>query len=108
MSALADWSIEQQRINFLIESVEHTDAVFIRNGRDYSGPKAADHLRSKLQAAITRVSDLNQITAERFIDEVASKSFFTGRPYMIRLTTGETVSAHDWLTEQLRFFPDSR
>src|SRR3982750_2509568 len=66
---------EQQKIQALISSIETLKgAVFIRNGSEYDGKKAADHMRAKLKYAGDKIQ-----TAEEFIDELASKSSMSGK-----------------------------
>jgi hypothetical protein len=89
---------EQQKIQALISSIETLKgAVFIRNGSEYDGKKAADHMRAKLRYAGDKIQ-----TAEEFIDELASKSSMSGRPYQIRLPDGRTVNSADYFHAELR------
>jgi hypothetical protein len=88
---------EQQKIERLIEIVRNSEGTkFIRNGAEHTPEQAADHLRSKWQAA-------GQIaTAEQFIDKIASKSSLSGEPYKIRRADGTLVPAGDFLRERLQ------
>ena len=62
-------NIEKKKIEFLISSVENLKrAKFIRNGSEYDGKEAAEHLRMKLQNALVVE------TADDFIRLCASKS----------------------------------
>jgi hypothetical protein len=89
---------EQQKIQALISSIETLKgAVFIRNGSEYDGKKAADHMRAKLKYAGDKIQ-----TAEEFIDALASKSSMSGRPYQIRLPDGRTVNSADYFHAELR------
>jgi hypothetical protein len=89
---------EAQKIQALIHSVEVLrGAVFIRNGSEYDGAKAADHMRTKLKYAGNKVQ-----TAEQFIDALASKSSMTGKPYRIRFADGRTVDSADFFHAELR------
>ena len=89
---------EAAKIQALIASVEHLPgAVFIRNGSEYDGKKAADHMRAKLKYAGDKIQ-----TAEEFIDELASKSSMSGKPYQIRLPDGRTVNSADYFHAELR------
>jgi hypothetical protein len=89
---------EQQKIQALIASIETLKgAVFIRNGSEYDGKKAADHMRAKLKYAGDKIQ-----TAEEFIDELASKSSMSGKPYQIRLPDGRTVNSADYFHAELR------
>ena len=98
IAASAETLTEANKIDALISSVEHLQgAVFIRNGSEYNGKQAADHLRLKLDKAGTRVK-----TAEDFIRACASSSSMSGKPYQIRYADGRTVLAGDYFHEQLR------
>jgi hypothetical protein len=88
---------EQEKIDFLISEVQHSQAVFIRNGSEYGGEKAASHLKSKLWFAGKRVQ-----TARDFIMGVASHSEESGKPYEIRVKgAAATRPLGDWLVERL-------
>jgi hypothetical protein len=92
-------NIEKKKIEFLISSVENLKgAKFIRNGLEYDdGKAAAEHLRMKLRRAGGRVQ-----TADDFIRLCASKSFLTGKPYMIRSSNGKTIKAEEYFREKLK------
>lgn len=90
--------IEKKKIEFLISLVENfKGAKFIRNGSEYDGKKAAEHLRMKLQIAGDRVQ-----TADDFIGLCASHSFITGKPYMIRYSNGKTIKSEEYFREKLK------
>ena len=89
---------EAAKIQALIHSVEVLPgAVFIRNGSEYDGHKAADHMRMKLKYAGDKVQ-----TAEQFIDLLATGSSMSGKPYHIRFADGRTVESAVFFHEQLR------
>jgi len=92
-------NIEKKKIDFLISSVENLKgAKFIRNGIEYDdGKAAADHLRLKLQNAGGYVQN-----ADDFIRLCASKSFITGKPYMIKFSNGKTITAEEYFREKLK------
>jgi hypothetical protein len=91
-------NIEKKKIEFLISSVENLKgAKFIRNGSEHDGKEAAEHLRSKLQKAGGKVQ-----TADDFIRLCASKSFITGKPYMIRSADGKTIKSEEYFREKLK------
>jgi hypothetical protein len=90
-------NIEKKKIEFLISSVENLKgAKFIRNGSEYDGKKAAEHLRMKLQNALVVQ------TADDFIRLCASKSSITGKPYMIRLSDGKTIKSEEYFRGKLK------
>lgn len=94
----AQENIEKNKIEFLISSVENLrGAKFIRNGSEYSGQDAAKHLRMKRQRAGDHVQ-----TADDFIRLCASKSYNSGKPYLIRLSNGKTIKAEEYFREKLK------
>jgi hypothetical protein len=86
-------------IEFLIDSVRKSTCVFIRNGAEYDGSTAADHVRQKYDYY---KSDIR--SAEDFIDRAASKSLVTGKPYEVHCAGASAVPAADWLRDQLRTY----
>lgn len=91
---------EMQKIDYLIQAVKDSGLTFIRNGSEYDSPKAAEHLRQKLNFAIRHYGE-DQITADLFINRLASRSSITRRAYLIKLKDGRTVPCGQWLTEKL-------
>jgi Family of unknown function (DUF5329) len=99
-----EWSLEQQRIELLLVEISKVEGVFIRNGTEHPPLQAVDHLRTKLQRAMSSwfAPDKEDWTAEMFIDKLASKSSLSGKPYQIRFNSGITVNTHDWLLKKLK------
>ena len=87
---------EQAKIDWLLGEVERSDAIFIRNGKEYDAKKAVSHLRTKLLFAGKRVQ-----TARDFIEGIASRSQESGKPYQIRFPDGRTKLVGAWLRERL-------
>ena len=88
---------EKWKIEALIAGVEQmSDAVFIRNGKDYSASLAAEFLRRKWKS---RRSEIH--CAGDFIDKVASFSSTTGRPYMIRWNDGKERPSAEYFKSRL-------
>jgi hypothetical protein len=97
-SLSAQDNIEKKKIEFLISSIENLKgAIFIRNGSEYDGKQAVEHLRMKLRNAGDYVQ-----TADDFITLCASRSFITGKPYMIRLSNGKTIKSEEYFREKLK------
>jgi hypothetical protein len=95
---------EREKIERLLKAVESAEGdVFIRNDARHSAKDAAEHLRSKWNAAGDEIK-----TADDFIDKVASKSSLSGEPYRVRLADGEEVLASDYLRDKLRAIEDNR
>lgn len=98
-TALARMTMTQpQKIESLILSIQQLkNAIFIRNGSEYSAEKAAEHLRLKWKNAGARVK-----TAEDFIVYCATKSSVSGEKYKIRLADGQVVDSEVFLREKLK------
>lgn len=75
-----------REIEFLLNYVATSNARFIRNGNEYSAREGADHLRDKLSSAGERVK-----SAEDFINGVASRSYLSGKPYLVKTQDGRIV-----------------
>lgn len=80
-------------IERLIDNIGRSDCTFYRNGKAHTSTEAAEHIERKWDYAKNDVDSL-----ETFIREVASKSWFTGKPYMVKC--GETqLTSEQWLLE---------
>jgi len=90
---------EQAKIDWLLSEVGNSNAVFIRNGKEYEASRAVAHLKTKLLFAGRRVQ-----TAKQFIVALASHSESTGKPYEIRASDGRQVPLQAWLLERLAVY----
>lgn len=72
----------QNDVDRLISKIEQSSCTFYRNGKAYTPTEAAEHIKNKWDYAQDEVKDI-----ETFINEVASKSWFTGKPYMVECGT---------------------
>ena len=90
--------LEQSRIDKLIRYVEmQKGIIFIRNGKEYSCEEAAKFLRGKMDAMGKEVG-----TAREFIEQIATKSSMSGKPYQIRLGDGTVVLSAVFLSDELK------
>lgn len=87
---------EGEKIAALLDCVERSNVVFIRNGNEYPPKEARKHLQMKLSRAGGRVR-----TAEDFIKYIASRSYLSGRPYTVRFPDGRTMETGAWLRAML-------
>jgi hypothetical protein len=87
---------DRSRIEALIAAVEAADVIFIRNDTEHDAAAAGAHLRRKWKHAGDR-----ELTADEFINNIASASSTTGRPYRIKERDGSVVDARDWLRKRL-------
>jgi hypothetical protein len=88
---------EEQKIEKLIQYIENSDAIFIRNGEEFNAKDAAEHLRMKRKKAGKKVK-----TAKDFIDFVASKSYMSVEAYKMKFKNGSIINARDMLYNELR------
>ena len=99
--AFSQGGAERAKIDYLIDSIAQVhDAVFIRNGTDYTSAQAADHLRLKLRNAGARVR-----TAEDFITCCATGSSASGEKYRIRFADGHVVDNAVFMRQKLAEYP---
>lgn len=89
-------------INFLLESVDNSGCTFVRNGDRYDAHEAAKHLRMKYEKGKRYAS-----TADRFIENLASKSFLSKKLYYIECEGAEPVPSGEWLSRLLQDFRTS-
>ncbi|MBK0402075.1 DUF5329 family protein [Adhaeribacter sp. BT258] len=88
---------EEEKVNHLIDYIRHlSGSVFIRNGKEYSPEKAADHLLSKWKKHKKKVK-----TAQGFVERLATYSK-TDEPYMIRFSDGHMEKCGDLLSLELQ------
>ena len=78
-------------IVYLIDFIRHSSCTFIRNGSEYDGGAAADHIQAKYDHFKDEIK-----TVEDFIDRAASKSLMSGKPYEVRCD-GKMMTAADWI-----------
>jgi hypothetical protein len=88
---------EETRVNTLLSALEkRSTRVFIRNGDAHSAAEAGGHLKLTLGHTRDRLR-----TAEQFIDQVASSSSISGKPYWVREPGKAERKAGDFLHELL-------
>ena len=95
-SARAEEQIVAVEVNYLINAVSESGCNFVRNGKEHTASEAVDHLQMKARRG-KRYYD----TADEFIDRIASKSSWSGKPYLIQCDGQPAVTASDWFTRVL-------
>ncbi len=85
-----------QTINHLLQYIEGSKCVFIRNGKEYDSQEAAKHIKTKYDAYMFNIR-----TPEEFIELIASKSILSDRPYLVRCGDRALIPSADWLTKEL-------
>ena len=90
-------------IEHLITTVGESGCTFIRNGSRHDAENAASHMRLKYRRGKRYAT-----TAELFIERLASKSSFSGKPYAIQCPGSEAVLSREWLTDRLQEFREQQ
>ncbi len=93
--ATADAAVDSE-IDYLLATVAESGCVFIRNGKEYSGDDARDHLALK-----RRRGKQYYDSADEFIERIASSSSWSGKPYQIRCSDEPQQPAGDWFKKVL-------
>ncbi|OGW72208.1 MAG: hypothetical protein A2Y02_01710 [Omnitrophica bacterium GWA2_52_12] len=94
---------ETGSIHYLIERISRSKRHFMRNGETFGGQRAAMHLRWKFRRQHER-----EMTAEAFIDEVASRSKLSGKEYLVRGDRNEYYSLRQTLLKELEILTAKR
>jgi hypothetical protein len=94
LSALA--GNPETEIQYLLESVGQSNCIFIRNGESHAATEAESHLRMKYRRGKFWVDN-----SEQFIERIASKSSWSGKPYFIECPNSDRRPSGDWLLEKL-------
>lgn len=86
-------------INHLLDFVQSSGCDFNRNGTWYDSARARSHLQDKFDYAKSRSLE----TADQFIDKIASRSGFSGKPYRVRCGSQQR-DVGPWLSQELARF----
>lgn len=94
---------EKRKVTCLLELVERSHGIFIRNGSQHTSQDARQHLENKYKRA-TKSSwpyhKTKKVTAMDFINKLASRSSFSGKDYKISINH-KTFTTREWLIKQL-------
>jgi len=86
-------------VAYLLDAIRHSSCTFIRNGSNYDGPAAADHIQAKYEHFKPDIH-----STEDFIDRAATKSLLSGEPYRVRCGSNPPMLAPDWLRGLLQSY----
>jgi hypothetical protein len=89
-------------IQHLLDYVGNSVCTFVRNGVEADATAARKHLVTKYAYEKSGVN-----SAEDFIRLVASRSSWTGEPYVVRCGNSQFLSA-DWLADELHRYREDR
>jgi hypothetical protein len=91
----------QGEIDHLLQYVAQSSCTFVRNGDEYSGEKAREHLAMKYRFVGGRIS-----TAEEFIQYLGTGSSVSGEPYHVKCGNVDALSG-PWLTAELKRYRET-
>ncbi len=83
----------------LLQRLQDSGCEFNRNGSWYSGAEARAHLLKKLDYLESHDASLKR--SEDFIQQAASTSSTSGKPYLVRCAAIVPVESKTWLTQEL-------
>ena len=69
----------QFEIDYLIDYIENSGCIFIRNGRNHSPEEAVQHINRKFEYFKKKITK-----TEAFIEFCANKSTMSNKPYEIK------------------------
>ena len=81
----------------LLHFVGKSGCTFIRSGSNYTATQAQEHLTMKFSKARDKIS-----STEDFINEVASKSYMSGKAYQILCPQSAQQPTGAWLNAELK------
>jgi hypothetical protein len=87
---------EKEKITYLLDELEKSKLIFIRNGDEYSAKDAREHMLKKLDYAGNRIT-----TADQFITYIATKSSLSGKSYFVKYPDGKQVESAIYLRNLL-------
>ncbi len=94
---------EKEKIDYLLEALENSNLIFIRNGDEYSSKEARAHMQKKLEYAGSRITN-----ADQFITYLATKSSISGKPYYVKYPDGRKLQSSIWMRELLNKLEDKK
>lgn len=90
-------------IDYILNAVTNSNCVFIRNGKEHGPEAAIEHLNLKRRRGKRYFS-----SADEFIENLASSSSWSGKPYHIRCGEEEQQLAKDWFSAVLAEYRRAR
>ena len=95
--------VMDKEIDHLLDTVVASNCTFIRNGKEHNPESAKDHLSMKRNRGKKYYS-----TADEFIDNLASSSSWSGKPYQIRCGEEQPQPAKQWFDAVLAAYRSSQ
>lgn len=93
--------VAKHEIAHLLSYLKRSGCQFSRNGSWYTAQEAADHINGKYQYLI-RHHMVNK--AEDFIKYAATRSSWSGKPYLVKCGNGAPQETGPWFRAELKTF----
>ena len=90
-------------IQYLLDFVKKSDCQFYRNNKQHTAGEAATHMQKKYEHFRDEIK-----TPEDFIRLAATKSLISGKPYYVKLKTGEKITSEAWLLKALEAYREKQ
>lgn len=88
---------EKEKIQFLLDEIEKSGVIFVRNDEKHNSKEARSHMERKLGHAGNKIK-----TAEQFIDYLGTKSSMSGKVYYVIFPDGSKMESAKWLRTLLK------
>lgn len=90
--------IGRNEITHLFSHLESSGCLFYRNGSWHTSSAAVSHLHRKYEYLLKKglIS-----TAESFVEQAASKSSVSGKPYLVKCGDASPVESAAWFNREL-------
>ncbi|OUS24596.1 hypothetical protein A9Q99_23790 [Gammaproteobacteria bacterium 45_16_T64] len=86
----------KKEIDYLMNYISVSSCLFDRNGNEYSGVDAVEHIKKKYDYFKSKID-----SAEKFIDLSAARSSMSKKPYQIKCAGEDVVTSKAWLLQEL-------
>ena len=92
-------SAQLAEVEHLISYLENSPCMLIRNGKAYSGPEGAKHVRRKYEYFRKKLN-----STEQFIELSASRSSMSDQDYTVECPGEPVMTSNEWLHSELARF----
>lgn len=94
---------QKQEVEHLINYLETSSCLMIRNGGSHEGAEAAKHVRRKYNYFRDDIS-----STEEFIELSATRSTMSSKPYEVHCPGEPPMNSADWLLAELEVYRGER
>ena len=87
---------DERETSYLLSQMRTAGCKFVRNGVEYDGNSAAEHLATKASHLGDRIR-----STDEWIELAGARSSQSGKPYVIRCPGQPDQESRDWLKQEL-------